>query len=433
MAPLHIVQVNTVDVAGGAAKVARKLHEKFRERGHRSTLVVGLKQSSDPDVVEIDNRDAGRGFRGRASRILEARGHQYLDLPGSHRVPDLIGGDWDVLHAHNLHGGYFDLAALSDLSRRAPLVLTMHDMWLVTGHCGYSCGCDRWEIGCGTCPDLTLYPAIPRDATGPNLKRKARVLGDTSLTVTSPARWALDLAGASYLRSKAARHIPNPVDTHVFRPGDKRAARRTLGLPEDRPIILLPARLAFDNEYKAAWMLEEAVGALRDRHVLGVAFGAESEEPRDGLRILAESFDEAWVAEAYRAADVVVYPSRAETSPLAIIEAFATGRPVVATKVGGVSELLDDGRNGLLVEPGDAAGFARAVRTLLDSPELAEGLGEAGLNDVRERHDLDDVVDAWLALYEELRTDFDRPDGPGREPTSGRGRDPNSSLRTTKA
>jgi len=133
MAPLHIVQVNTVDVAGGAAKVARKLHEKFRERGHRSTLVVGLKQSSDPDVVEIDNRDAGRGFRGRASRILEARGHQYLDLPGSHRIPDLIGGDWDVLHAHNLHGGYFDLAALSDLSRRAPLVLTMHDMWLVTG------------------------------------------------------------------------------------------------------------------------------------------------------------------------------------------------------------------------------------------------------------------------------------------------------------
>jgi glycosyltransferase involved in cell wall biosynthesis len=223
------------------------------------------------------------------------------------------------------------------------------------------------------------------------------------------------------------------VDTHVFKPGDKRAARRTLGLPEDRPIILLPARLAFDNEYKAAWMLEEAVDALRDRRVLGVAFGAESEEPRDGLRILAESFDEAWVAEAYRAADVVVYPSRAETSPLAIIEAFATGRSVVATKVGGVSELLDDGRNGLLVEPGDAAGFARALRTLLDSPDLAQGLGEAGLNDVRERHDLDDVVDAWLALYEELRSNFHRPDGPGREPTSGRGRDPNSPRRTTKA
>ena len=65
MTLLRIVQINTGDVAGGAAKVARKLHEKFRERGHESLLVVGWKESSDPDVVAIDNSHAGRGFRGR--------------------------------------------------------------------------------------------------------------------------------------------------------------------------------------------------------------------------------------------------------------------------------------------------------------------------------------------------------------------------------
>jgi glycosyltransferase involved in cell wall biosynthesis len=433
MTPLRIVQINTVDVAGGAAKVARKLHEKFRERGHSSTLVVGWKQSSDPDVVEIDNRDAGRGFRGRALRILEARGRQYLDHPGSHRVPALVGGDWDVMHAHNLHGGYFDLAALADLSRRAPLVLTMHDMWLVTGHCGYSCGCNRWQIGCGSCPDLTLYPAIPRDATMINLRRKAHLLGDLDLSVTSPARWALDLAQRSYFRSMTTRHIPNPVDTRFFRPGDQSAARAALGLPGDRPIVLLPARLAFDNEYKAAWMLEEAVKALRDRNVLGVAFGAKDAEPHEGLRILAESFDEARIAEAYRAADVVVYPSRAETSPLAIVEALATERPVVATDVGGVSELLDDGRNGLVVKPGDATGFARAVRTLIDSSDLARRLAQAGFAEVRERNDLDHVVDAWLAFYEELRDGFGRPRESGREPISDRGRDSSRSRPATRA
>lgn len=433
MAPLRIVQINTGDVAGGAAKVARKLHEKFRERGHESILVVGWKQSSDPDVVVIDNSRAGRGFRGRGLRLLESRGLQYLDHPGSHRVPELVGGDWDVTHAHNLHGGYFDLAALPDLSRRAPLVLTMHDMWLVTGHCGYSCGCERWRIGCGSCPDLTLYPAIPRDATRANLRRKGRVLDDVELTVTSPARWALDLARASYLGSKPTRHIPNPVDTRFFSPGDKSAARAALGLPQDRPIVLLPARLAFDNEYKAAWMLEEAVDALRDRRVLGVAFGAKDEEPREGLRILAESFDEAWVAEAYRAADVVVYPSRAETSPLAVIEALATARPVIATRVGGVSELVDDRRNGLLVDPGDAAGFARAIGSLLDAPELVRRLAEAGLANVRERHDLERVADAWLACYEELADGFRDSRRPGREPTSGRGRDRSPSEPTTAA
>jgi glycosyltransferase involved in cell wall biosynthesis len=429
MAPLRIVQINTVDLGGGAAKIAWKLHEKFRERGHESTLVVGWKRSSDPDVVAIDNSRAGRGLRGRGLRRLESLGLQYLDHPGSHRVPELVGGDWDVTHAHNLHGGYFDLAALSDLSRHAPLVLTMHDMWLVTGHCGYSCECERWRIGCGSCPDLSLYPAIPRDATRANLRRKRRLLGEVDLTLTSEARWALDLARASYLRSMPARHIPSPVDTRFFRPGDKSAARAALGLPQDRPIILLPARLAFDNEYKAAWMLEEAVDALRDRHVLGVAFGAKDDDRREGLRILAESFDEARIAEANRAADVVVYPSRAETSPLAIVEALATARPVVATRVGGVEEVINGGRNGFLVDRGDAAAFARAIRTLLDDPELARRLAEEGLADARERHDLERVVDAWLACYEELLERFRA----GPEPTSGREKDQSRSVPTTPA
>jgi glycosyltransferase involved in cell wall biosynthesis len=308
----------------------------------------------------------------------------------------------------------------------------MHDMWLVTGHCGYSCGCNRWQIGCGSCPDLTLYPAIPRDATMINLRRKAHLLGDLDLSVTSPARWALDLAGASYMRSMTPRHIPNPVDTRFFRPGERSDARKALGLPQDRPIVLLPARLAFDNEYKAAWMLEEAVKALRDRNVLGVAFGAKDAEPHEGLRILAESFDEARIAEAYRAADVVVYPSRAETSPLAIVEALATERPVVATDVGGVSELLDDGRNGLVVKPGDAADFARAVRRLIDSSELARRLAQAGFAEVRERNDLDHVVDAWLAFYEELRDGFGRPRESGRQPISDRGRNSSRSRPATR-
>ncbi len=353
-------------------------------------------------MVTIDNSRAGRGVRGRVLRRLEARGLQYLDAPGSRHVPELVTATWDVTHVHNLHGGYFDLAALRGLARRSPLVLTMHDMWLATGHCGYSCECDRWQVGCGSCPDLTLYPAIPRDATRANLRRKARLFDDVDVLVTSPAHWALEIARASYLRSKPMRHIPNPVDTRYFKPGDKEAARAALGLPTDRPIVLLPARLAFDNEYKAAWMLEAAVEELRDRGVLGVAFGPKDEQRGDGVRILAERFDEAWIGEAYRAADVVVYPSRAETSPLAIIEAFATARPVVATRVGGVAELVDDGRNGLLVDRGDAAAFVAAIRRVLDEPVLARAFGDEGYADALARHELGVVVDSWLELYREL-------------------------------
>ena len=108
--PLRIVQIGTVDVGGCAEKVTRKLHEKFRERGHESVLVVGAKRSDDPDIRVIDNSRAGRGVKGRALRLLESRGgFQYLHYPGSHEIARLIGGEWDVTHIHNLHGGYFDL------------------------------------------------------------------------------------------------------------------------------------------------------------------------------------------------------------------------------------------------------------------------------------------------------------------------------------
>lgn len=417
--PLRIVQIGTVDVGGGASKVAGKLHEKFLQRGHDSLLVVGEKSGDDPRVLAIDNSRARNGLRGRAAGRLESFGLQDIYYPGSQRISELVGGSWDVTHVHNLHGGYFDLSALKDLSRRAPLILTMHDMWLLTGHCAYSCGCERWRNGCGSCPDLTLYPAVWRDATRPNHRRKQRHVGELDVVITSPAQWALDLARASYLGSKPARYMPNPVDTRVFTPGDRRAARASLGLPHDRPIILLPARLAFQNEYKAAWVLEAAVDLLQDLGVLGVAFGPEGDEARPGLRILAESFDESRIAEAHRAADVVVYPSRAETSPLAILEAFASERPVVATRVGGVPELVEDGHTGLLVEPGDAQAFAAAVRRVLNAPALAHRMGAAGLARVRERHDLDLVADAWIAWYEELAAAFGKRAQRDRRSTSG--------------
>jgi glycosyltransferase involved in cell wall biosynthesis len=207
----------------------------------------------------------------------------------------------------------------------------------------------------------------------------------------------------------------------VFFPGDVAAARASLGLPLDRRVVLLPARLAFENEYKDAWMLEAAIDALRDLGVLGVAFGRVDREPREGLHLLAETVDESRVAEAHRAADVVVYPSRAETSPLAILEAFATARPVVATHVGGVPELVTEGRNGFLVDRGDAAGFVTAVRRVLEAPQLAAELGAAGLADVRERHDLERVAAAWLDWYRELGERFRARADADRSATSNRG------------
>ncbi len=100
--------------------------------------------------------------------------------------------------------------------------------------------------------------------------------------------------------------------------------------------------------------------------------------------------------------DVVVVPSLSEASGLTAMEALALGVPVVATRVGGLPEVVVDGVTGLLVDPADEAALARAVARLLDDPVLSSTLAAAGARRVEERFPVARMVDGYLRLYREL-------------------------------
>src|SRR5690606_4087025 len=88
------------------------------------------------------------------------------DFIGSHKlVNHPLMDQVDLLHLHNLHGGYFNLLSLPALTSVKPVVWTLHDMQALTGHCAYSMSCDLWKSGCGHCPDLQAYPSIQADTT----------------------------------------------------------------------------------------------------------------------------------------------------------------------------------------------------------------------------------------------------------------------------
>jgi glycosyltransferase involved in cell wall biosynthesis len=106
------------------------------------------------------------------------------------------------------------------------------------------------------------------------------------------------------------------------------------------------------------------------------------------------------VAAELRAAAVAVLPALWwENCPMAVLEAAACGVPVVASAVGGVPELVDDGRTGLLVPPGDAAALAGALTRLLSDPVEADRMGRAGWARVRARHDPAAHVAALVEVY----------------------------------
>jgi glycosyltransferase involved in cell wall biosynthesis len=116
------------------------------------------------------------------------------------------------------------------------------------------------------------------------------------------------------------------------------------------------------------------------------------------------------VAQAMQAADICVLPSFAEGVPVVLMEALASGKPVIATQVAGVGELVEDGRSGYLVSPGDMAGLAARIRDLAEDADLRAAMGQHGRAKVRADFDIDIEAARLLRLFSDQAGDRLRPD-----------------------
>jgi len=444
---LSILHVNADDVGGGAARVADNLVRAQRGRGHDAWLAVGARRGDTPYVRRIGGADPrnpwarvwskvadvlldgavdfpGSWRLGRLARFLAdpagrlaiRRGCDHVGRKGTRALPALPPVPPAILHCHNLHGGYFDLAALPRLSRRIPTIVTLHDAWLLSGHCAHPLDCDRWRSGCGECPDLTLPPAIPVDATAANWRRKQDIYRRCRLHVAAPCRWMLEKAADSILAEAMveSRVIPNGVDTSIYRPGDRLAARAGLGLERDRIVLLFAASGIRENPWKDFATMREAVRLLgrQGREVLLIGVGQDGAAERLGsaeIRFVGYRDDPQWTARHYQAADVYIHAAKAETFPNVVLEALACGAPVVATAVGGIGEQVRCVREcgpsdatGVLVPVGGAAAMAEAVGWLMDQPEARLMLAANAAADAATRFSLDRQVAAYLEWYVEL-------------------------------
>lgn len=180
------------------------------------------------------------------------------------------------------------------------------------------------------------------------------------------------------------RVVAPGVDHAFFGPGHRPQARRALGLPLDVPLLLFVGRLQPLKRAEVAVRALAAVGDDAHLVIVGGPSGPEAEAYR--LRLEAEVADAGvedrvrfvepqpheLLSTFYRAADVCLVPSRSESFGLVALEAAACGTPVVATAVGGLTTLVDHGRTGYLIEDGDPAAFAGAIRHVLDDPLAAE-------------------------------------------------------------
>jgi glycosyltransferase involved in cell wall biosynthesis len=300
--------------------------------------------------------------------------------------------------------------ALAGLSRQVPVVWTLHDAWALTGHCAYFIDCQRWQTGCGACPDLRRAPAVRTDHTAQNWQRKRAIYADSRLAVATPSRWLMRQVEQSILHPWRRRVLPNGVDTGRYQPANRRVVRAALGLPEDAFICMFIALNTSRNDaYKDATTIDRAVQDVLGRRTkvdllfvrVGNSDGLERGPHFHDTDYIA---DPARVAQYYQAADVLLHAAHAENFPCVVLEAMACGTPVIATAVGGIPEQIRDGVTGFLVARGDSAAMANRIELLLNDRRSATQIGEAAAQHVRRSYCLDQQAEAYVGWFGELQS-----------------------------
>ena len=313
-----------------------------------------------------------------------------------------------------------DLGALRLADVRAPVrlarLLTRERIGLVHAH-----GQDASIVAAAVRPFSRFVLVITRhvmDEPGATRRQRLRARrkapaasrADAAVAVSSAAADRLaELAG---LRRETIEVLPNGIDLELFGdagPAVRQATRRALGLGPTDPAVLVPAVL---RDGKGHDVMLAAVPELLRRvptaRILVAGGGERERELRaraqplaDAVRFLGPRDD---MRELMSASDLVALPSFAEALPTVLMEAAAAGRPVVATRVGGVPEVVEDGCTGILVPPGDPRALAEAMAALLVDPERARAYGAMARRRARDRFGIEPHAERTLDLWSRLTT-----------------------------
>lgn len=410
---MRVLIVNTSDRSGGAAVAANRLMMALNNHGVKVKMLVRDKISDSLTIVALPKSPLLHwNFLWERfviyCRLHFSRKHLFeIDLANTGsditRLPEFQ--EADVIHLHWINQGMLSLGTIRKILRSGkPVVWTMHDIWPATGLCHVTLGCRYFTSVCHQC---RLLPGggSDNDLSTSVWRKKERMLDGESIFFVACSRWLAGEAKASgLLKGQKITSIPNPIDTHVYKPGDRMEARRRLGLKEDRQYILFASQRA-TNENKGMDYLIEACRQLHDLpQVTILILGGHAEEVAPQLSLDAVPLgyvnDERRIVEIYQAADVFVLPSLSENLPNTIMEAMACGLPCVGFRVGGIPEEIDHKRNGYVAEYRNACDLANGIRWVLTSAKSDE-LSRDCVRKVTQNYSQQSVALRYIDVYEQ--------------------------------
>lgn len=338
-----LLQINSVVNTGSTGRIAEQLGVLAISQGWESYIAYGREaRGSQSRLIKIGSKwDVN--FHAIGSILTDRHGlfSRYATKRFLQQV-DIIQPD--VVHLHNLHGYYINVPMLLRYlkQKNIPTVITMHDFWLMTGHCAYiNQSCDRWKTGCGNCPRLNQYPAAKFDNTKANWKWKASLFVDMpNVTLVPVSYWLGRYVNESLLKNAKQNVIYNGIDTNVFKPFDGGASVGGVDWSKFT-IMAIATRWTEANGYQDVMKLSSILPDNCQIVMVGLDEQQMSNLPKNiiGFR-KTESFTQ--LQELYTKSDLIFNPNREVTFGLVTAEAMACGTPAIVLRDTAGEELVDE-------------------------------------------------------------------------------------------
>lgn len=404
-----LLQINPVlRVNTSTGRIMQEIGELAMQHGWRSCIAYskgrdGIK-SCQSEVIPVGNKWSTI-WHGLETRLFDRHGLASNEATRLF-VKQIQELKPNVIHIHNIHGYFLNYQILFDFLAKSniPVIWTVHDCWLYTGHCYYYsyAGCNKWQTGCGHCPQKKEFPAswlIDRSHQNYEDKKQAFTsLPLDQLTIVPVSEWIREEMQHSFFQNNQFHVIHNGINTNIFNIYNPEQVKQKYGLNGKH--ILLGVASIWSREKGFDDCIQMADFLHPDEMLVLVGVRPEQQKKlKKNMLGIPRTENIHQLAELYAAADAFINPTWQDNYPTVNLEAIACGTPVVTYRTGGSIEVITD-QTGFIVPQGN-------VKEMLEAARLISQRGKAYYQQPCRTYALEnfrkeDRYQDYLDLYDKL-------------------------------
>lgn len=412
---MKLLQINPVlRTTTSTGRIMHEIAEMVMSAGGDSWLAYSRGRDGIPadssNLIPVGNR-LSVGIHWALTRLfdLHGKGSRLATRRFVHKLKTL---DPDVIHIHNIHGYFLNYEILFDYLKSSgkPVIWTVHDCWLYTGHCYHysSAGCDKW---CSHCNDCVQRKAFPKswlaDRSYRNFEDKRTAFTSIrNITFVTVSEWLRGEMRKSFLGKCDIQVIHNGIDTDTFSPRSGSAIRENPYVGNRHIILGVASIWSKEKGLDDFIALNERID--RDREVIVLVGIKESQRallPSDMVAI-ERTADVRELAAYYSVALAFVNPTWQDNYPTVNMEAISCGTPVITYCTGGSVEVITP-ETGFVVEQGDVDGLLNKVREIesLGKEHYSEACRCFALSNFSKAENYREYLDLYNRLVNESTSD----------------------------